>query len=206
MSAAENTRVGFPGRSVSVRNETRSVPVTVGDSARLHQVVGNLVTNAMRHAGEEASVTIRLSRPDEDMVAVEVIDDGDGISADDVPHLFERFYRADVSRSRASGGSGLGLSIVKRLIELHNGTITVESELGEGTTFRILLPVWRDDEEQDEGPDEEPDAEFESGDVGGSDSDAAEAADAADVPGEPTDPEDDGRKSGRDSGRDSWGG
>jgi two-component system OmpR family sensor kinase len=206
LSAAENARVGFPGRSVSVRNETRSVPVTVGDSARLHQVVGNLVTNAMRHAGEDATVTVRLSRPDDDMVAVEVIDDGDGISADDVPHLFERFYRADVSRSRASGGSGLGLSIVKRLIELHNGTITVESELGEGTTFRILLPVWRDDEEQDEELDEESDAEsdaeFESGDVGASDSDAAEAADAPDIPGEATDPGDDGRKSGRDS----WGG
>lgn len=196
LSAAENARVGFPGRSVSVRNETRSVPVTIGDSAHLHQVVGNLVTNAMRHAGEEASVTIRLSRPDEDMVAVEIIDDGDGISADDVPHLFERFYRADVSRSRASGGSGLGLSIVKRLVERHNGTITVESELGEGTTFRILLPVWRDEEEQDEEPDEE----FES-------TDAAESeTDAADTPDDATDSEDDGRTSGRDSGRDSWGG
>jgi two-component system OmpR family sensor kinase len=207
LSAAENARVGFPGRSVSVRNEARSVPVTVGDSAHLHQVVGNLVTNAMRHAGEDASVTIRLSRPDDDTVAVEVIDDGDGISAEDVPHLFERFYRADVSRSRLSGGSGLGLSIVKRLIERHNGTITVESELGEGTTFRILLPVWRDDEDAGDDRDDEVgdiDEFAMHDDTAGDDGSAGTDGDTG-GPGEsPTDPPSD-RGPDRDSGRDSWG-
>lgn len=184
LSAAENARVGFPGRTVSVRNEARSVPVTLGDSARLHQVVGNLVTNAMRHAGDDASVVMRLSRPDDDHLSVEVIDDGEGIAAEDVPHLFERFYRADVSRSRQSGGSGLGLSIVKRLIERHNGTITVESELGEGTTFRILLPVWRDD-----------------GDDGEDDDDLEDLEDAEDISEEEPDQEPGGA-----SGRDTWGG
>ncbi|HIW92732.1 MAG TPA: HAMP domain-containing histidine kinase [Candidatus Corynebacterium avicola] len=163
LSAAENARAGFPGRVVRVQNDTRSVPVTVGDSARLHQVVGNLVTNALRHAGEDATVDIRLSRVDGEgdgisaadgasgdgesvgMIALDISDDGTGIAPKDVPHLFERFYRADVSRSRASGGSGLGLSIVQRLVERHNGTITVESELGEGTTFHIRLPAWKDE-------------------------------------------------------------
>lgn len=160
LAAAENARAGFPGRVVRVQNDTRSVPVTVGDSARLHQVVGNLVTNALRHAGEDATVDIRLSRVEvdgdgdagasgdgesTDMIALDISDDGAGIAPKDVPHLFERFYRADVSRSRASGGSGLGLSIVQRLVERHNGTISVESELGEGTTFHIQLPAWKDE-------------------------------------------------------------
>ena len=190
LSAAENARVGFPGRTVSVRNEARSVPVTLGDSARLHQVVGNLVTNAMRHAGDDASVVMRLSRPDDDHLSVEVIDDGEGIAAEDVPHLFERFYRADVSRSRQSGGSGLGLSIVKRLIERHNGTITVESELGEGTTFRILLPVWRDDGDDGEDDDDLEDLE-----------DLEDAEDVEDFSEEELDQEPGGA-----SGRDTWGG
>jgi two-component system OmpR family sensor kinase len=194
LAAAENARVGFPGRTVTVRNDAKSVPVTIGDSARLHQVVGNLVTNAMRHAGDDASVEIRLSRPEGaegsdvgSMVALDVSDNGAGISPEDVPHLFERFYRADVSRSRASGGSGLGLSIVQRLIERHGGTITVESELGEGTTFHILLPVWQDeaidDVEDDVGtadagdPTDTSDTS-DSGDAGGSD-DAVDNVDGA---------------------------
>ena len=75
-----------------------------------------------------------------DRVIVDVEDNGRGIPAQDLPHLFERFYRPDVSRSRASGGSGLGLSIVKGLVEAHGGTVTVRSTEGEGTLFRIELP------------------------------------------------------------------
>ncbi len=144
-AAVENARAGFPGRAVSLVNETRSIPVTIGDSDRLHQVIGNLMTNALRHGGEGASVILKLTQSDPGVqpatVGVDVIDDGAGIPAEDVPHLFERFYRADVSRSRASGGSGLGLSIVKSLVEAHGGTINVESELGEGTTFHVSLPA-----------------------------------------------------------------
>jgi two-component system OmpR family sensor kinase len=141
IAAVDNARAGFPGRSISVQNETGSIPLTVGDQNRLHQVVGNLLTNALRHGGEDASVVLRLTRPDAAHVGIEIADDGVGIAAEDLPHLFERFYRADVSRSRASGGSGLGLSIVKSLVESHGGTITVESTPGEGTTFRIILPA-----------------------------------------------------------------
>lgn len=145
VAAVDNARAGFPGRQVRLVNETRSIPVTIGDADRLHQVIGNLVTNALRHGGEDATVTLRLTQspPGTEVptVGFDVVDDGAGIPADDVPHLFERFYRADVSRSRASGGSGLGLSIVKSLVEAHGGTISVESTPGVGTTFRVRLPA-----------------------------------------------------------------
>ena len=143
LETAESTRAAFPGRVVNVRNQSGSVPVVVGDSARLHQVLSNLLTNSMRHAGEEAETTVVL-RTDTDVapnsLIVEVNDNGRGIPEKDLPHLFDRFYRPDVSRSRASGGSGLGLSIVKGLVEQHGGSITVHSTEGEGTSFRILLP------------------------------------------------------------------
>lgn len=242
LQAAENARAGFPGRTVTVRNLSGSVPLVIGDANRLHQVIGNLVTNALRHAGPEASVSITLRTdrtarivPDRDpsaaspgyegrelwtgpglqpelpgpaaptaadgaattasaggsapggpgagagrvvpatspegsaaihrsatqaaygegcehgCVIVDVDDDGVGIPADALPHLFERFYRPDVSRSRASGGSGLGLSIVKSLVDAQGGTITVESTPGEGSRFRIMLPAACDEETEQDG-------------------------------------------------------
>lgn len=139
LETAESARAGFPERTVQVVNEAGDIPVVVGDVNRLHQVFGNLVTNALRHAGEDAEVKLRLDKRD-GQVIVDVEDNGRGIPAQDLPHLFERFYRPDVSRSRASGGSGLGLSIVKGLVEAHGGTVTVRSTEGEGTLFRIELP------------------------------------------------------------------
>lgn len=139
LESAESARAGFPNRTVQVVNETGEVPIVVGDVNRLHQVFSNLLTNALRHAGDDAEVTLRLDKTD-DRVIVDVEDNGQGIPAKDLPHLFERFYRPDVSRSRMSGGSGLGLSIVKGLVEAHGGSITVHSVEGEGTRFRIELP------------------------------------------------------------------
>lgn len=139
LETAESARAGFPNRTVQVVNETGDVPIVIGDVNRLHQVLGNLVTNALRHAGEDAEVKLRLDKRDGHVI-VDVEDNGQGIPAEDVPHLFERFYRPDVSRSRASGGSGLGLSIVKGLVEAHGGTVSVDSEEGQGTRFRIDLP------------------------------------------------------------------
>jgi signal transduction histidine kinase len=74
-------------------------------------------------------------------VEISVSDTGEGIPAEDLPHIFERFYRVDKSRARATGGSGLGLTIAKRLVEAHGGTITVQSKLGEGSRFSFTLPV-----------------------------------------------------------------
>lgn len=140
LESAESARAAFPGRKITVSNQSGDVPVVVGDVNRLHQVVGNLLTNSLRHGGEEAQVTMTLRRGSEN-VTLSVSDDGVGIDPEDLPHLFERFYRADTSRSRASGGSGLGLSIVKGLVESHGGQISVDSEKGAGTTFRIELPA-----------------------------------------------------------------
>lgn len=143
LATAESTRAAFPGRTVNVSNQCGCVPVVVGDSARLHQVLGNLLTNSMRHAGEDAETEVVLKTDQKlapNSLVIEVNDNGNGIPEKDLPHLFDRFYRPDVSRSRQSGGSGLGLSIVKGLVEKHGGSISVRSELGEGTSFRILLP------------------------------------------------------------------
>lgn len=140
LAAADNARAAFPDRSIAVQNRAGGVPVVKGDPNRLHQVVGNLVTNALRHAGDAAAVTLTLAS-EGDKVLVTVADDGRGIDAKDLPHIFERFYRPDVSRSRASGGSGLGLSIVKGLVAAHGGSIEVHSVVGEGTSFRISLPA-----------------------------------------------------------------
>lgn len=143
LETVESTRAAFPGRTVNVSNRAGCVPVVVGDSARLHQVLANLLTNSMRHAGDEAETQVVLKTDAElvpNSIIIEVNDNGNGISEQDLPHLFDRFYRPDVSRSRQSGGSGLGLSIVKGLVEKHGGSISVRSAVGEGTSFRILLP------------------------------------------------------------------
>ncbi|WPF68286.1 HAMP domain-containing sensor histidine kinase [Corynebacterium sp. 21KM1197] len=141
LSVAGTARAAFPGRTVMVDNKTSAVPLVVGDASRLHQVLLNLLTNALRHGGERATATIRLTfdGAQDSQVRIQVIDDGVGMSPDNAAHIFERFYRADTSRSRASGGSGLGLAITKSLVEKHGGTIEVESEVGVGSTFTITL-------------------------------------------------------------------
>ncbi|HVK26510.1 MAG TPA: ATP-binding protein [Actinokineospora sp.] len=123
---------------VDITVDVRSVPETVADPVRLRQVLGNLVGNAVRYGGPDGRVTIRAV-PRGDHVVIEVADTGPGIAADDLPQVFNRFWRAEKSRSRQTGGSGLGLAVVRDLVELHEGTVTVASTLGEGTTFTIRL-------------------------------------------------------------------
>ncbi|MDX3749481.1 HAMP domain-containing sensor histidine kinase [Streptomyces sp. AK08-02] len=115
-----------------------SVHVTA-DTDRLRQVVGNLVGNALRATPVGGSVTLAVA-PRGELAVVEVRDTGKGIAAEDLPHLFDRFWRADVSRGRATGGSGLGLSIARQIVTDHRGKIDVRSEVGTGTTFTIVLP------------------------------------------------------------------
>lgn len=110
------------------------------DPDRLRQVVGNLVGNALRATGAGGTVTLALV-PRGEQAVVEVRDTGKGIPAADLPHLFDRFWRADPSRGRATGGSGLGLSIARQIITDHAGTIGVRSEVGAGTTFTVVLPT-----------------------------------------------------------------
>lgn len=108
------------------------------DAVRLRQVLGNLVGNALRATPAGGSVTLALARSGSSVV-VRVRDTGTGIAADDLPHLFDRFWRADASRGRATGGSGLGLSIARQIVTDHGGTIEAESRVGAGTTFTVTL-------------------------------------------------------------------
>ncbi|AKK11831.1 sensor histidine kinase [Corynebacterium uterequi] len=142
LSARSTAQAAFAGREVSVVNTTEDMPVVNGDPDRLHQVLLNLISNALRHAGEAAKVTLRLRQEGRDLY-VDVIDDGVGMPREVADHIFERFYRADTSRSRSKssrGGSGLGLAITRALVEQHGGDITVTSVEGEGSTFTVRLP------------------------------------------------------------------
>jgi two-component system sensor histidine kinase BaeS len=110
------------------------------DPVRIRQAVGNLVSNAVRYTSAGGSVVVR-SRVADGRYVIEVADTGAGIAADDLAHVFDRFWRAEKSRNRQTGGSGLGLAIVRKLAEAHGGTVGVTSSLGKGTTFTIELPV-----------------------------------------------------------------
>ena len=109
------------------------------DHDRLRQVLGNLIGNAVRYTDRGGQVTLRAF-PDGDSVAVEVRDTGCGIAPDDLPFVFQRFWRADPARDRATGGSGLGLTIARQIVLDHGGDLVVESTVGEGATFRCTLP------------------------------------------------------------------
>jgi signal transduction histidine kinase len=109
------------------------------DPARMGRVMNNLIANALRHTPQGGRVCV-TARREPDRLLIEVSDTGEGISPDDMPHVFERFYRGEKSRSRTTGGAGLGLAIVLGIVEAHGGTITIESETGNGTIFRLQFP------------------------------------------------------------------
>jgi two-component system OmpR family sensor kinase len=142
--AVHDAQAVAPGRDVQLQLSTHEPVLVVGDDARLRQVVGNLVTNALTHTPESAAVTVGLSIDDseaERFAVLEVADSGPGLSPKDAQRIFERFYRVEESRTRANGGSGLGLSIVAALTAAHGGTTDVETKLGVGSRFRIRLPL-----------------------------------------------------------------
>jgi signal transduction histidine kinase len=115
------------------------------DEDRLSQVLTNLIDNALRYTPYGKHVVVRAARVD-NQACLEVIDEGQGIPAEDLPYVFERFWRGDRSRNRESGGSGIGLAIVKQLVEMHGGHVAVESQPGKGSTFRVFLPLSRPEE------------------------------------------------------------
>src|ERR1039458_1144938 len=112
----------------------------LGDAERLSQVVTNLLTNAIQFNREQGKIRISL-QADNASVLLKVIDTGEGIAAEDLPHIFERFYRADKSRSRAEGRNGLGLAICKAIVDAHGGSIEVACEVSVGSTFTVKLPL-----------------------------------------------------------------
>lgn len=138
----EDSRRIAPARSIELHADVTTPPVVVGDEARLRQVVHNLMSNALVHTPDDAIITVAVSiNAVTKSAVVAVSDTGPGLSPEDAERVFERFYRADPSRSRSAGGSGLGLSIVAGLVAAHDGDVSVESEPGHGATFRIELPL-----------------------------------------------------------------
>ncbi len=120
------------------------LPAVEVDVDRISQVLANLLSNALRHTPSGGRITVTVEEPWEPAgpwLQVSVTDTGPGVSQQDLPYVFDRFYRADRSRSRSTGGTGLGLAIVKQLVEAHAGRVWVESQPGHGATFRFTLPV-----------------------------------------------------------------
>lgn len=107
-----------------------------GDADRLNQVFINIISNALKYTNKGGRVYVVMDE-EKDRIQIKVTDNGIGISKEDLPYVFERFYRGDKSRSRETGGKGIGLTITKALVEAHNGTIKISSEQDEGTTVEI---------------------------------------------------------------------
>ena len=129
---------------VALREDLAEVPAISLDPRRISQVLYNLLTNAIRYTPEngEVSVSTRLvSHKNKDWLQIKVGDTGCGIAPADLPFIFEHFYRADESRDKKSGGSGIGLAIVKQLTEIHGGFVEVRSEVGKGSQFSVFLPA-----------------------------------------------------------------
>jgi two-component system, OmpR family, phosphate regulon sensor histidine kinase PhoR len=152
------------GRRIHIRLEAPGeIPPVTGDEDQLSQVFQNLIDNAVKYGRERTEVTVTVSRGEgwvasgalsnvpvlpasvlrrpQGMVAVAVTDRGEGIARTHLPRLTERFYRVDAARSKALGGTGLGLAIVKHIVNRHRGRLTIESEVGKGSTFTVLLPT-----------------------------------------------------------------
>ena len=122
-----------------IRNERNNSVMVYADKERILQVLTNLVVNSIKYGKENGYTEIAVDEYDKDRIIVRVIDDGEGIEEEHLPRLFERFYRIDKTRSRKKGGSGLGLSIVKHIIEAHQEQIFVKSKVGIGTEFSFTL-------------------------------------------------------------------
>lgn len=132
-------RVAADAAGVTVRTEDGGRPWLDADPVRMRQALGNLVSNALRHTPADGTVTLAAHR-DGDEVVFTVTDTGTGIAPEDLPHVFDRFWRAEKSRSRRTGGSGLGLPIVRHLVAAHGGTAVAECEPGAGAVFTLRMP------------------------------------------------------------------
>ena len=125
--------------SLKLENKNNSLIYVNADQERILQVLTNLIVNSIKYGSDNGYTKVIVEDFNKEKVIVRIIDNGEGIEEEHIPRLFERFYRIDKNRSRKKGGSGLGLSIVKHIIEAHNEQIFVKSEIGEGTEFSFTL-------------------------------------------------------------------
>ncbi|MFI9577210.1 ATP-binding protein [Microbispora rosea] len=138
--AVHDARTLCPDRDVSLVVEGDVALIVSGDEVRLRQVLGNLMSNATTHTPEGTPITVRAGSQD-GAAFIEVADKGPGLTPEQAARVFERFYRADPSRTRPAGGSGLGLAIVESLVRAHGGEVGVKTAPGAGATFRVTLPL-----------------------------------------------------------------
>jgi len=134
----QNFEGEYLAKGVAISYGSEHVDI-VGDEDKLSQVIRNLLSNALKYTPQGGHVEVSI-KTDRDRVMLRVKDNGIGISPEDLPNIFERFYRADKSRNRQTGGLGIGLAIVKAIVEAHKGTITANSSPHEGTEFTVYLP------------------------------------------------------------------
>ena len=131
-------------KKISLTYHFAVIPKIDIDAMRINQVIYNLISNAIRYTPEGGQVKATTSlhiEGSKEYITISISDTGKGISPEDLPHIFQHFYRADFARDRKSGGSGIGLAIVKQLVEIHGGKVAVKSDLGAGSTFTIYLPI-----------------------------------------------------------------
>ncbi len=127
-------------KNIIMRSQVASGITVQMDQDKLKQIMYNLLSNAYKYSGEDSIIEIMLTQ-DKNYIILTVRDEGTGIDPKDLPYVFERFYRGDPSRTRETGGAGIGLTIVKGLVEAHGGSITAESVKGKGSSFRIYFPI-----------------------------------------------------------------
>jgi signal transduction histidine kinase len=128
------------GDTVVDVDAAKELPELEVDAMLVRRVIGNLLENAWRYGPKRGPIDVR-AKPDGKRVVIEVEDRGIGIAEADLANVFTPFFRAETSRTRATGGLGLGLTLAKRIVEAHGGTIDIASQLGTGTTVRVALPT-----------------------------------------------------------------
>jgi two-component system OmpR family sensor kinase len=144
LDAVQDARMIAPGRGIELTVGSGAAFLVLGDEVRLRQVIGNLMSNALTHTRDGTPVEVRvLAGPRQPVpsVVLEVSDQGPGLPPEQAERVFERFYRADTARTRQAGGTGLGLAIVAALVAAHGGTVALDTAPGQGSTFRITLPL-----------------------------------------------------------------
>jgi two-component system OmpR family sensor kinase len=162
--AVHDTRMLAQDRTITLSVQPGAAFLVIGDEPRLRQVIGNLMSNALTHTPDGTAIEVSigsgvLPESGEQAVTLAVRDHGPGMAPEQASRVFERFYRADQARTRATGGSGLGLSIVAALVAAHGGVTSVDTAPGQGATFWVVLPLapeaqgWDPDESDDEDVD-----------------------------------------------------
>lgn len=143
LQAIDESRLAAESREIKIEFIKNNEITILGDESQLEMAISNLIENAINYSPNKTTVVISLNKVD-GLAEIKVKDQGIGISEENIERIFERFYRVDPARSRATGGTGLGLSIVKHIITNHGGDITVWSEQGEGSTFTMRLPEFKE--------------------------------------------------------------